>query len=816
MAAGDYDTSTTNIEDIIAAFQSGPLASILTEVIKNAFSGAMMNQVTFGPGSTSSFGFSNLFGQQDTSMQYISFMREQMLSMQLSPAQQQLNDMRMQAAARTQRFFGAGENAEALAGDRFNATNILSNYLFNQMQPDQLMSGLQQATQFLGGGTPLYMLAGNRELYNSQVDTNDRIQSMNSAIVRDFTSNPTQYGGLMGRGVGQVVAELGRTGALSRFTNGDNFASEDERIAELENTVREASRVVASFRRIFRGGVREVIDQMNNMMGVDVIGTLGGAGADLANRMTGTGIATGFDPGQMQMLSRGVGQVISANGIDPITAAVGGINAATILTSARWNTPEGGNAFVNHNRFRNTVIQRVAGAQESGIARSMAGAYAIMMDRGMTAEAAQSALRGLQGTEITGSDIVGVLESAGINGVSISDIRSAGYSQTADRFRMTSPMTGMMALQSNLNVVQDEWSMIAEELGVDQDIIDTATGMRGGFTYDNLVAAAGNRLDSSMLGMLRNRFTASAKSRNLGNMEEAQKLMRAAQMQKSLDNIRAQGDMGARIADSFQGKGIMGGLLAFRSLIDENSDLGDTSLRSLFGQIFKGGEKGSDISQEEAMQLQGQMRGLSEAFADDVEASLGIGAAMTMLKTGMINGRAATSDELKEARDLLTTTKAGDAGARDRLVDFSKKAGGDERFEFEKAQIVAEMRKKESFGVSFMKADVGSEENRQSRAANIATLRRAREAGKISEDDMEDVKTYEKLMMEDSDITLADIKETYGLGSDTEAEKMRTKLRSIMSAQAGGSSGGIISVLLEIKEAILGLDGKTKRKGDGG
>jgi len=223
--ADGINTTGDPIQGIISAIVGDPaIASALSNIIRMGMGDAMTANMRLG-GENVPYGPNSVFGPQNVGLNAASFMRDQAISANMQQAASMMESKKLEQRESYQRFMGANPAmAGALASHKFNATNFVSDLIFSNSQPLQMMAGLEQAMQYQGGGTPTMMLSGAALARQERANTN--MSDMGQILMADFVTNTGKYGGLKGQDVGRVTAELSRTGQLAQFVGGGDLSAD--------------------------------------------------------------------------------------------------------------------------------------------------------------------------------------------------------------------------------------------------------------------------------------------------------------------------------------------------------------------------------------------------------------------------------------------------------------------------------------------------------------------------------------------------------------------------------------------------------------
>lgn len=656
------------------------LGDVLGNAFEKAFGQAFQSNIGMYGGATLPYGSTSLFGPRNAGADFMAWSQDQGIAAAMSESQRTVERLRNEQNQNYLLASGAASTqaqAEAMSR-RFTFTGLASNLMFNQLQPAALQRGLEEGSRYMGAGA----------LGWDPMATDDRtdIRMMNTALTEDFLSNPQRYYGLKGADVGRLYAEMGRTGQLSSIRNTSENESDME--ARVVEATREASRSIQAFRQIFRGSVTDVLDQVNAMMGVDVMATFDDQGRSLLQNMSAAGSITGFAPQQMAALGGMSRHISKQAGMDPWGSAAVATHAAQIMGVQRLGHRS---PLVNQVDFRNDVVLQTTGAQQSGMSRDISGAYAMITQRDgkAAADAFLTKIRAMSPEEALRLDPTSLARLVG-EGVTGFDIRDASYTAEAEIARSRGIGTRVAAQHNAASINESRMVMIRNRLetsGV-QDVEGIMAALREGPVTEDAMrkAFAGNEGAMSLRGSLMRTFGLQAEALNIsGGARGVDQLLGASFDRTRLDNILKQTDTGRMMLETLGGRNVGGGLSGINAYINELGKEGNKGTMQGFVKAALGGD--SDITVDDAGKMLGlfgtgtknlqdylDKRGLSDVDAGRQQmASVGANLAARTLFTRMYKGEAATDAQMKEARDLLQNFK-DDPQA---LMDYAETVGGD-------------------------------------------------------------------------------------------------------------------------------------------
>jgi hypothetical protein len=697
-SGGMSDTDMSKIRSLISEFVGDQrIGDFLGNAIERAFGNALSaNAGLFGDASMP-YGSTSIFGAQNAGANVTNWMQDQSVSGAMKASSEEVERLRQAQNEKYLLAFGAAKTqaeAEALS-DKFTMTGLASNFMFNQLQPKGLQLGMEEGIRYMG--------AGGIGLDADQLRTRTAASKMTEALTTDFLSKPGDYSGLKGSDVGRLFAEMGRTGQLSRIReeSGDDPAQMQDRV--IQETQR-AAQSIQSFRQIFRGSVTDVLDQVNALMGMDVASTFEDKGRGLFQRMSSAGMATGFTSQQMTALG-GMSRVVSTQaGLD----SWGSVANATFTAQLLGVTRHGGavSPLVAQPRYRQDVLTRVTGAQQSGMARDISGAYSLVTQRSGK-EAADTWLRDIRGRadlgSMTADDIAETVrnstaatQEAGVEDtLSGFDLRSASFGEAAEKARAEG-VGGRAALLSNAQNIQTLRMSMAQRVlgqrGFDaQKITQFQEALKGkALTEKNLRDAASasgmGEAGSIAVGSMMRRFGTQASELKMGGARYVDQFLASALDSNRLGNIIGQTELGAGLMETLSASGAQGGVVGFNKLIAEvskgGSDKNELTMRAIFEAVT--GKDAADLDITELQQgitpISSNLTKLLKSDPTDAAgrskkemATIGANSALRALLTGQIDGKMMTQKQLKQARDALGK------GDVDSLINFATQSTDDKR-----------------------------------------------------------------------------------------------------------------------------------------
>jgi hypothetical protein len=571
------------------------------------------------------------------------------LSAVLTSSQNAIQEAQRRQSEDMHRFLGASRaTAAAQSDDIFSVTNMMSKIAFASHQPYALQLGMEETARYMGAGSSFMM---SPDMASSQESINNRATSLTAGITSDFFQNMEKYGGMGGKQVGQITAELARTGAINRNTG----------LEDATKAVQEMSKTVRSLRRFFDGDVADLMDNINGLTGTSFQSTFGSQSSGMINGLSATGFASGFTSSQMLSLAQGSGAVAQSLGMDPFSSLSNAQNIASYLGTARST---GDMRFINESRFRGSMTNQVTRANSSQTARALSGAGSLLLGalgsgesytdaqmsraqdflsdvrasgRSLSPDEVAAQLSGIMGNSITGEDLI---NSSYTTGAEV--LRASGYGTEA-------------AMQTRAGVMSNiRRSALRDMTGNRFNDVMSAIG-DGALTVENIQGALsdvyGESRGASMAGSLARGFGRDAKSLGLGNLAESDKFLATMANQKERDRIMQQAGISKEMQSITSEMGTLSGMRAIGTLMEKASGEGGLKFREAWNTLT--GTTNIDMSSAHFRKLVGGQGG---GVGD--EAAVGINAAISAMASRQLGGKNASKEELEMASKILDSTGA--------------------------------------------------------------------------------------------------------------------------------------------------------------
>lgn len=690
MAGEEFDTGTGSSEAIRALLGEllGPdMGNFLTGIVAKGVQGATHNSAVFPGGASAVIGEGSMFAgaraiELQTANMFVARTIENNMIETAKVNEGFRQDLRQ---GLSKNLFGE----DAASG--LSALNLASDYfLYGNSGMEDFSKQMTNAARYMGVVSP--GMAGDAAV---AMHNNKTFNSMSTFMAADFAYNRGQYNGMSGSEAGAVVAEMARGGAFANLNIGDLNAEQAKaaamggpieagtestraKLAELQQKVQSATGVISEFQRVLKTDVEGAIDAMSNMFGTDVMQTFSSARlSTMTGAMSSTALATGFSSEQVLGLGSASQQVMQQAGISNTMGAFeNGILSAQILAASRQEVMAEGNTagqFVNEQRFRNTVVQRVTGASVSGLALDLSGAAAIIA-RTKGQDTADAFLRDMPAGELTSSQLAGRVNEVTGGDVNADDLRDASFSREARLIAATGATTNIV-LQNNAafmeSVREQTLRRTLKAQGKSDEQIDSMIkSIDGPLTSSNVRNALGDDATADTMDRI---FSQNARAFGFGNMEEADLFLNTIKRNKALANIqgttKSMGDVQkfvAGVTDAASGYDAFSRMAL--STDEDSASLGKlltavTGAENIdVGALF--GDKGNNFSVQGGTERQNAIR------------KVALGAATAALFSGKFGSRDATEEEIKDAKLLFSTT---DEKERQRILkSFDEKtAAGD-------------------------------------------------------------------------------------------------------------------------------------------
>jgi hypothetical protein len=487
--------------------------------------------------------------------------------------------LRIQNARIHTNIFGLSPEEAASASSGFGITNFLSKMQFNTHKPLELLQGIEEASRYLGAAPAIGL--GEEETI-LQTRLNERAKTIGSTIVSDYFTNMEEYEGFTGKEVGQITAELSRTGQYT----GD--------IEQAKQATRGMAKTIKSLQEFFDGDVMDLIDQANALTGTNYQSSMGDLSSDILRKLAGTGFATGHTNRQLVALSNMSAQISNQIGTDSFGAFSNAQDTALLLGTMR--IAGGDDKFSNEVATRNAITTQVTKAQQSVLARNISGAYAYLIASGKTDEEANEFVKSLngRGVNLTNDEIVRELRAkTGNEDISTATIQNLSNTNTAMRFRSSGAATDI-ALGATLDSFdksrRQNLKDILQNRGKDTSIVDS---IEGAITVDSIRSALQEKNYSNIeieetIGKFIGNDNKSAQAMGLGTgTRDADRIIKSYNATAEKSRLMGQAEFRVALSDITSGKGAIGGLRALsKALTDPKStDSVGSFIKTILGDV---------------------------------------------------------------------------------------------------------------------------------------------------------------------------------------------------------------------------------------
>ena len=699
-------------------------------------------------GARMGFPGGSVFGPQDVGLNFADAMGQQSVLASSNPAQQALAKAQQNQAASFHQMLGMNPAEAAAAAKRPGFTNLLSSYVFEAMQPQGLLAGIQESSRYMGVG-PVSFLT-NPSLRAAQLGINEGAGLAAGSLADAFRTRPQDFGGLRGTDVGRIRAEQSRTGAFNAI---DPSMGLDQRASEMTRMTQEASRAVSSFRQLFKGSVTDVLDQVNSLLGTDVLQTFGGQGQAMFNRAAATGAIAGFRPEQIVALTAGSRQLSVSNGMDPWGALSSATYSAQILGANRRGNPTG-SKFVSEPRLRQTVLAAVTGAQESGISRDISGGYAMVKASGNGQEAAFLAAAG---SASSSAEVAGLVQQFGGGSVSSFDLRNASFTPAAEEARLGGVGT-TGALNARLGHISGTRQAIVNRVLANEGL--GSISITGPLTTSNIgTALAGANMGTSQFAAVHGEIIRRFQQQAGGlpgspNAFEVDALLGSVQNRGVMDLLQGQISGRVGLQDMFKNQGKLSGLLNLRSVAEafgkgEKADYGKF-IAVLTGQDPNGINVGKFFGF--TADLEGQIKELGGK--EQTIAKLGLSAITSAMFSGRLGDKALSTQDFERFRQVFVSGGISPAQRLALLNEAAQSADEDAIYGASVSELTASYQKQGIFG-----KDIKSEHTRAaSRMMTLQQISALSGGGMASQLGEKDKKTFLGTAQNLRDYTMAQLR----------------------------------------------------------
>jgi len=646
---------------------AGPMMQMAGPMINNMLHGTMT-----GPGGNAYMGAPNAitgaFGLNPGVSAYHT-LNNQTMSAQMQGTQGVLNEALRQQNQNLHQWMGSSTAQADSSG--FNITNMLSSMQFQLHKPQQLLQGMEETQRYMGAGSLIGLSRG--AVTERQSYLNKRARGFTEGIATDFINNTQDYQGFTGLEVGQISAEVGRSGQA-------------DTLPKATQQVKQMARTIKSLQQFFKGDVGDLIDQINGLTGTDFQATFGAKSGRMLDRSAGIGFATGHTNQQMMSLAGMSARAAQGMGGDTFGAIANSQDIASILGAVR--TTGSSAAFTNEQTVRAGIVNMVTDSQQSIRARDASGMYAMLLSRGETeadASAFMSSLEG-QGMKLNGSTMAAAAAKAGFGDISAQDLRNASGSDVAMKYRSDGRATtfGMSARMDRMQRVRNQ--TLGGILRQYEGTGGILKGLQGNINGKSLSAALEGHADkAAIMGQFRTVDNLSSQALFGMSSREADRMVMAMANEDELTRISEQAGVRVDFTEMAQGMGTLGGLRSITEMAKKRPDSFSGFMQQLMGDVnldmtdpkiaAKARKKYGEISQNmgalsSALSGKGDLNMTAKRRA---AAAIGLSSAMQVLSTGKIGGKFATDEQIDEAKAIFANEGGVEAQAN-ASADFAENA----------------------------------------------------------------------------------------------------------------------------------------------
>jgi hypothetical protein len=465
-----------------------------------------------------------------------------------------------------------GEAKSNSAG--FNVTNLLSKAQFQSHNPLAFMQGMEETQRYMGFGSAVGLSSNGA---NYQATVNARAKGVTNAITKDFFANMDDYSGLGGDEIGQITSELARSGGLSD--------QRDKDFSQATKAVKDMSKTVRQLKDFFKGGVADLIDQVNGLSGTDFQATFGKAGSRMLSMSQGVGFATGHTNEQMMRLAGMSRQASLSMGGDSFGAIATSQDIATALGASRNTGSAADRKFTNEIQRRSGITSTITRSQQGNVARDLSGAYALLKGEGKSADDIASFMDSLsgKGVKLNGSTIADAINDQFGLDASASEISNLANDNTAMEYRSSGKATGL-ALKSDLALVQAQRKDMLGRLLEQRGMGDKINDIKGPITGSSIRAALGTGRDANeIMGAFRSLDDANSKVLLGMGSRDADLFISGQRNRDELTRISSQAGLRVDLGEMYEGVGTLSGFRNLSKLATEDVSTFDKFMKTALG-----------------------------------------------------------------------------------------------------------------------------------------------------------------------------------------------------------------------------------------
>lgn len=288
------------------------------------------------------------------------------------------------------------------------------------------------------------------------------VSALYTKLAESYGKDKTGYGGANLGDIGQVAAEVVRTGGLDFGATKKTF---DSKLDKLDDNIKGFTKTTMRLKDILGGSALHALSVMSDAFGSNVVNTFRGSTSLLDRQVasiTHTARLTGTSVSTIVRMGGVAGGLIRKMGGDDFAAPLAGVMGAQYGQFGGQH----GSRFVDESSFRAMQLQRVTGAVSSRTARNISGAYAIwklskdVRDKNYKTEeesqtAFNEALKKAAGGEVTKMGDVEVLKKM-VHVENEADLKNAGRLDSARLYKGTNQLPGIVAKARQMDYTRKE------------------------------------------------------------------------------------------------------------------------------------------------------------------------------------------------------------------------------------------------------------------------------------------------------------------------------------------------------------------------
>ena len=257
-------------------------------------------------------------------------------------------------------------------------------------------------------------------------------------LIRTYAEEgPAAWGGLKGKDVGQIFTFLAKDTA--------GFQGYDP--SKITNEVKQMSKTIGNLKELFNKDIPALLRDMELTFGHNAAITYGAETLDkLVKQFKHTSRLAGITPeGLMEMAQVAEGYTATLG----VNRSGGGFAAATIAAQLIGAPAIGASAeYVNQAKLKDLILKKTVGAQQSGLAMAISGAYAAYTAAGGKPEDFETMINEMGGN-------VSIDRLAEVFNLSRSTIINAARSDVARKYRETNATATVAATEAGIQRLRD-------------------------------------------------------------------------------------------------------------------------------------------------------------------------------------------------------------------------------------------------------------------------------------------------------------------------------------------------------------------------